>query len=128
MDLRKCFLGIGKTQFTPWTSNGLISKFGYFCNNLSPFLLQETVGIYRWSSVVLDRLGMLLLTAPFFGTNPYSFIYGLLAAISIALLPVALRRLGKADHSLSVAFIYSFFSCLNNDLPINIESRISFGY
>ena len=58
--------------------------------------------------IFLGRLGILLLTAPFSGTHSYSIIYGLLAAISIALLSVALRRLGKADHSLSVALIYSF--------------------
>ena len=90
-------MGIGKTKFFPWTSNGLISNSVIFVTILSPFLLQKTVGIYRWSSVFWGRLGILLLTAPFSGTNSYSIIYGLLAAISIALLSVALRRLGKAD-------------------------------
>ena len=89
-------------------AKALFQSLVIFVTILSPFLLQETVGIYRWSSVVLGRLGILLLTATFSGTNSYSIIYGLLSAISIALLSFFFRHLGKADHSLSVAFIYSF--------------------
>ena len=122
------FFGYWQDVIFPLDKQRPYFKFGYFCNNLISIFIKKTVGIYRWSSVFWGRLGILLLTAPFSGTNSYSIIYGLLAAISIALLSVALRRFGEADQSLSVAFIYSFFSCLINDLPINIEARISFGY
>ena len=83
-----------------------------FVTILSPFLLKETVGIYRWSSVVLGILGIFLLTSPFSEEISFSIIYAVLAAISGAILSISLRRLGKADHSLSVALIYNSSAAL----------------
>ena len=122
------FFGYWQDEIFPLDKQRPYFKFGYFCNNLISIFITRNCWHLSLVFSFLGRLGILLLTAPFSGTNSYSIIYGLLAAIYIALLSVALRRFGEADQSLSVAFIYSFFSCLINDLPINIESRISFGY
>ncbi len=93
-------------------ATALFQSLVIFVTILSPFLLQETIGIYRWSSVISGLLGILLLTTPFSGTISFSIIYGLLAAISGALLSVALRRLGKADHLFIVTLIYNFSAAL----------------
>ena len=83
-----------------------------FVTMLSPILLQETVGIYRWSSVLLGLAGIFLLTDPFSESVSFEITYGFLAALSGALLSISLRRLGKADHSLSVALIYNASAAL----------------
>ncbi|PQM55897.1 MAG: EamA/RhaT family transporter [Rhodobacteraceae bacterium] len=74
---------------------------------LSPFLLFEPVGVYRWTSVILGLFGIILLTDPFSGHVSFYIVYGFLAALSGALLSIVLRRLGKGDHSLTVALIYN---------------------
>ncbi len=67
----------------------------------------EPVGIYRWASVLLGLFGIILLTDPFSGYVSFNIIYGVLAALAGAFLSIVLRRLGKGDHSLTVALIYN---------------------
>ena len=52
-----------------------------FVTILSPILLKETVGIYRWSSVLLGLVGIYLLTDPFSESISFAIIYGFLAAL-----------------------------------------------
>lgn len=78
-----------------------------FITILSPFLLGERVGLYRWSAVILGLAGVILITDPFNAGLPAGAIYGVLAAVSGASLSIVLRRLGKSEHPLSVASIYN---------------------
>lgn len=83
-----------------------------FVTLLSPLLLNENVGIYRWSSVILGLLGVFILTDPFSERVSFNVIYGVLAAVAGAFLSITLRRLGKGDHSISVALIYNSLAAL----------------
>ena len=90
----------------------LFQSSAIFVTMLSPIFLQEKVGIYRSASVFLGLVGIFLLTDPFSSSISFEIIYGFLAAISGAFLSISLRRLGKADHSLSVALIYNASAAL----------------
>ena len=74
---------------------------------LSPLILFERVGLYRWIAVVFGLFGIFILTSPFSQNASFEILYGLIAALAGALLSVTLRRLGKSENSLSVALIYN---------------------
>ena len=78
-----------------------------FVTILSPFLLFERVGLYRWTAVVVGLIGIFILTSPFSQSASFEILYGVLAALAGALLSVTLRRLGRSENSLSVALIYN---------------------
>ena len=78
-----------------------------FVTLLSPFFLGERVGIYRWSAVIVGLLGVGIITDPFSGGVSVYATYGLLAALSGAVLSILLRRLGKGDAPASVALWYN---------------------
>ena len=88
-------------------ATALFQSSAIFVTILSPFLLFEPVGIYRWASVLLGLFGIIMLTDPFSGHASFYIFYGVLAALSGALISIVLRRLGKGDHSLTVALIYN---------------------
>ena len=83
-----------------------------FVTILSPFLLNENVGFFRWSSVILGLIGIFILTDPFSKEVSLNIIYGILAAVAGAFLSISLRRLGKGDHSISVALVYNALAAL----------------
>ena len=78
-----------------------------FVTVLSPFLLGERIGIFRWSAVIVGMFGIVLLTNPFSGGFSSNVIYGLMGALAGAGLSIFLRRLGKVDHPFSVAVWYN---------------------
>ena len=78
-----------------------------FVTILSPFLLFERVGWYRWTAVFVGLTGILILTNPFSQAASFEILYGVLAAVAGALLSIILRRLGKSENSLSVALVYN---------------------
>ena len=78
-----------------------------FVTVLSPLLLGERIGIFRWSAVIIGMFGIVLLTNPFSGGFSGNVIYGLMGALAGAGLSIFLRRLGKVDHPFSVAVWYN---------------------
>lgn len=83
-----------------------------FVTLLSPFLLGERVGVYRWGAVAFGFCGLVIIANPFSETLSFQIIYGVLAALCSALLSISLRRLGKSDHPASVALLYNFCGTL----------------
>ena len=78
-----------------------------FVTILSPFLLFERVGWFRWIAVVVGLIGIFILTNPFSQNASFEIFYGVLAALFGAFLSITLRLLGKSENSLSVALIYN---------------------
>ena len=78
-----------------------------FITLMSPFLLGEKVGVYRWVAVVAGLFGVLIITNPFSGQITSAVFFGIGAALSGAILSVLLRRLGKGDAPVSVACWYN---------------------
>jgi len=78
-----------------------------FITLLSPWVLGERVGIYRWSAVLTGMAGVIMVTDPFSGGVSVEAFYGVAAAFSGAVLAIILRRLGKGDAPASVAVWYN---------------------
>lgn len=81
-----------------------------FVTLLSPLLLNENVGFFRLSAVILGLAGIIILTDPFSEKISFNVIYGILAAVAGAFLAITLRRLGKVDNSISVALVYNILA------------------
>jgi drug/metabolite transporter (DMT)-like permease len=79
-----------------------------FVTLLSPFLLNEKVGWFRWTAVLTGLIGIIIVTDPFSSTISIAVIYGILAAFSGAILAILLRRLGRSDNPTSIALWYNF--------------------
>lgn len=79
-----------------------------FVTLLSPFLLSEHVGIFRWTAVLAGLVGIIIVTEPFSSAVNSAALYGVLAAFSGAILAILLRRLGRSDKPTSVALWYNF--------------------
>jgi drug/metabolite transporter (DMT)-like permease len=83
-----------------------------FVTLLSPFLLSEKVGRFRWTAVVTGLVGIIIVTDPFSSAISIGVIYGILAAFSGAILAILLRRLGRSDKPTSIALWYNFSGAL----------------
>jgi len=79
-----------------------------FVTLLSPFLLNEKVGWFRWAAVLTGLIGIIIVTDPFSSAMSIAVIYGILAASSGAILAILLRRLGRSDKPTSIALWYNF--------------------
>ena len=79
-----------------------------FVTLLSPFLLNEKVGWFRWTAVLTGLIGIIIVTDPFSSAMSIAVIYGILAAFSGAILAILLRRLGRSDKPTSIALWYNF--------------------
>ena len=79
-----------------------------FVTLLSPFLLNEKVGWFRWTAVLTGLIGIIIVTDPFSSAISIAVIYGILAAFSGAILAILLRRLGRSDKPTSIALWYNF--------------------
>lgn len=88
-------------------ATALLQSAVIFITILSPLLLGEVIGIYRWSAVVTGMIGIVLLTDPFTGGFSVNVGFGIAGALASAGLAIMLRRLGKADHPFSVAVWYN---------------------
>jgi drug/metabolite transporter (DMT)-like permease len=78
-----------------------------FITLLSPLLLGEKVGIYRWTAVVAGLTGVVIITDPLSGNMSWYALYGIGAALTGACLSLLLRQLGKGDAPASVAAWYN---------------------
>ena len=89
-----------------------------FVTLLSPLLLGERVGIYRWSAVLTGMLGVVIVTDPFSSGLSYTALFGVMAALSGAILAILLRRLGLGDAPASVAIWYNCSGFLATSLVV----------
>ena len=99
------FLSVRNMPFGLATS--LFQSSVIFITLMSPFLLNEKVGVYRWSAVIAGLSGVVIITNPFSGAMTLAAFFGVGAALSSAVLAILLRRLGKGDVPISVACWYN---------------------
>ena len=78
-----------------------------FVTLLSPFLLGERVGLYRWTAVVAGLTGVIIIANPFSDEISWAVLYGVAASLAGAGLSLTLRQLGKRDEPVSVACWYN---------------------
>ena len=115
-------------------ATALLQSSVIFIPILSPLLLGEVIGIYRWSAVVTGMIGIVLLTDPFGGGFSLYVGFGVAGALASAGLAIMLRRLGKADHPFSVAVWYNgsgavlltSLALLLPDVPMTVSQPVMF--
>jgi len=115
-------------------ATALLQSSVIFITILSPLLLGEVIGIYRWSAVVTGMIGIVLLTDPFDGGFSVNVGFGVAGALASAGLAILLRRLGKADHPFSVAVWYNgsgavlltMLAFLVPDVPMTVSQPVLF--
>lgn len=115
-------------------ATALLQSSVIFITILSPLLLGEVIGIYRWSAVVTGMIGIVLLTDPFGGGFSLYVGFGVAGALASAGLAIMLRRLGKADHPFSVAVWYNgsgavlltSLALLLPDVPMTVSQLVMF--
>ena len=83
-----------------------------FITLASPLLLSEKVGVYRTLAVIVGLMGIVLLTDPFSQAITPAVLFGLCAAIAGAGLSITLRKLGKGDQPVTIAFVYNSCGCI----------------
>lgn len=79
---------------------------------LSVPLLGETVGLRRWSAVVVGFLGTLLIVRPGLGLVHWAATLMLFAAVCVALMQIASRILAKEEHPMTSLFYLSLIGLI----------------
>ncbi len=72
---------------------------------LSPLVLGERVGVWRWSAVVCGFLGTMILVRPGFETLDVGHLYAMGAGTAFALFALVTRRLAGGDPPLVTTFL-----------------------
>ncbi|MCP4769213.1 MAG: DMT family transporter [Gammaproteobacteria bacterium] len=78
-----------------------------FMTALSVLLLRESVGIRRWSALVLGFIGMLLVVRPGTDMLASGSLYMLMAAFLIGCTSIVIRHLGKMDDPVCITFYFT---------------------
>ena len=94
-----------------------------FVTILSPFLLKEKVGFYRWSAVIIGLLGVIIITDPFSENVDLKIIFPVLGSFCGAGLYITLRKLGKTDEPESVACWYNSIGFIITTLALLFSTR-----
>ena len=78
-----------------------------FMTALSVVLLRETVGIRRWSAIILGFIGMLLVVRPGADMLASGSLYMLAAAFLIGCTTIVIRILGRLDDPVCITFYFT---------------------
>jgi drug/metabolite transporter (DMT)-like permease len=78
-----------------------------FITALSVVLLRESVGLRRWSAVLLGFIGMVLVVRPGTGVLASGSVYMLMAAFLIGCTSILIRHLGKIDDPVCITFYFT---------------------
>ena len=78
-----------------------------FMTALSVFLLRESVGIRRWSAVILGFIGMLIVVRPGAGMLESGSFYMLVAAMLIGCSTIIIRHLTATDDPVCITFYFT---------------------
>ena len=97
------FWFLSVTHTTLGQATALFQSSAIFVTILSPLILKEKIGIYRGSAVFLGLLGIMMITNPFASDFNIGTVYGIIAAVSGAILVVLLRLLGRTEEPVTVA-------------------------
>ena len=73
---------------------------------LGVIFLQESVGIYRWSAIVVGFIGVLIMIRPTGQVNALGVTVAMIAASMHAVLQIILRHIGKFERPETVTFYF----------------------
>ena len=92
-----------------------------FMTALSVVLLRETVGIRRWSAIILGFIGMLLVVRPGADMLASGSLYMLAAAFLIGCTTIIIRHLGKIDDPVCITFYFTVTGVVVSSIGILIQ-------
>lgn len=92
---------------------------------LSVPLLGESVGVRRWSAVVVGFLGTLLIIRPGLGVVHWAATLMLFAAVCVALMQIASRLLAKEEHPMTSLFYLSVIGLIVSSPPVLFLDEIT---
>ena len=79
---------------------------------LAVVLLDEKVGIHRWSAVLIGLGAVLFMLQPAGNGDPVGSLIAMSAAILAAFAMITVRKLGSTEHSLTIVFYFTAYSSL----------------
>jgi drug/metabolite transporter (DMT)-like permease len=84
-----------------------------FATILGALVLKEPTGWHRWAAVVLGFAGVLIVTQPGTGHIPLAgALVGLTSALTVAVIAIQLRQLGRTENAGTTVFWFSALSCV----------------
>jgi S-adenosylmethionine uptake transporter len=96
---------------------GITFTAPFFAVCMALVFLKEEVGLHRWLAVIIGFAGVLILLGPQFQTFNIGLVYAIIAALSIALGTIVIRKVGKVEY-LPLFILYPTFAILLVNLPI----------
>ena len=96
-----------------------------FMTALSVLVLRETVGIRRWSAVVVGFAGMLLVVRPGPGVLDSGSLYMLAAAALIACTTIVIRILGRTDDPVCITFYFTLTGVIAGSIGLAFQGWIT---
>lgn len=129
LHLLRSILGVGAMGFAFYAFSlmplaeavSVLHTAPLFMTALSVILLRETVGIRRWTAVILGFTGMLLVIRPGSGMLESGSLYMLLAAFLIGCTTIIIRHLGKLDDPVCITFYFTVTGLLASLLGLFIQ-------
>src|SRR5262249_6996396 len=88
-----------------FTSALFVPIFGFF-------FLDERVGVYRWSAILVGFVGVLIIAQPTGGWNLVGVTFALAGAVLNAVLGTLLRLLGRTERQDTLTFYLLFMGLL----------------
>ena len=92
-----------------------------FMTALSVILLRETVGIRRWSAIILGFVGMLLVVRPGADMLASGSLYMLTASFLIGCTTIIIRHLGKIDDPVCITFYFTITGVIVSCIGILLQ-------
>ena len=99
-------------------TTALAQSSAIYVTLLSPFVLEEKIGIIRWTAVITGLIGVFLMINPIsiiYETSDLSSIGIYLAfgsAVTHAALALILRKIGKTEHPATTALIHNLVTSI----------------
>jgi drug/metabolite transporter (DMT)-like permease len=79
---------------------------------LAVVLLDEKVGVHRWSAILVGLAAVLFMLQPAGNGDPVGSLIAMSAAILAAFAMIMVRKLGSTEHSLTIVFYFTAYSSL----------------
>ena len=83
-----------------------------FITVLSIFLLDEVIGLRRWTAVIVGFIGVLLIARPEAGSWDVGVLAAAASALTGALVAIWLRKLSSSEKSVTIGVYYNSLGCL----------------
>ena len=74
---------------------------------MSIFLLNEKVGLYRWSAVLIGFFGIIIITQPGLSSLNLYYIYPIIFCLGLSYVAIAIRRLSTTEPIWRIGFYFS---------------------